>query len=361
MMDLISGLPEDIARECLIRVSYQQFPAVASVCKEWKTEIASPEFRRQRRSTGHSQNILIMVQARPEPEKSETGSTKRIKNPVYFLSVFEPETGTWTELPPLPGFESGLPMFCQLTGVGPDLVLIGGLDPMTWKASNSVFIYNFLTAKWRRGTHMPGQPRNFFACVSDSHGRVFVAGGHDNEKNALRSVLEYDVTSDLWVPLPDMATERDECKAVFHHGKLNVVGGYSTEAQGQFGKSAEVFDFATWQWTLVDEFLDYATCPRTLVDNSDDDNDDDNVYICREGELMVMEDSTWQKITTVPSEIRHVAHVGVFDGVVLVIGSSGYGEEHESLVFDVKSNTWKKLGSPEGFRGHVQTGWNLKI
>ncbi|KAE9604253.1 putative F-box domain-containing protein [Lupinus albus] len=49
-MELISGLPDDVARDCLIRVSYQQFAAVASVCKKWKTEIHSPEFRRRRRS-----------------------------------------------------------------------------------------------------------------------------------------------------------------------------------------------------------------------------------------------------------------------------------------------------------------------
>ncbi|KAE9616142.1 hypothetical protein Lal_00017647 [Lupinus albus] len=361
-MDLILGLPDDIARECLIRISYQQFPTVASVCKGWKTEIESPAFRRQRRSTGHAQKILIMVQARAEPEKYRTGSTKPMSNLVYFLSVFEPETGKWTELPPPPGFESGLPMFCQLAGIGPDLVLIGGLDRVSWKASNSVFIYNMFTAEWRRGSHMPGVARNFFGCVSDSQRIVFVAGGHDDDKNALKSVLAYDVMSDLWVSLPNMATERDECKAMFRRGRLHIVGGYPTESQGLFGKSAEVFDFAMWQWSTLEGFLDCAMCPRTLVDDYGGDKDE-IIYICRHGELMMtMKDSARQKIAILPPEICHVAHIKAFDGTILVIGSSGYGEEHMSFVFDVKSNNgWRKLDNPLGFRGHVHTSLLFKI
>ncbi|OIW17132.1 hypothetical protein TanjilG_27286 [Lupinus angustifolius] len=360
-MDLILGLPEDIARECLIRISYQQFPTVASVCKGWKTEIESPVFRRQRRSTGHAQKILIMVQTRTEPEKSRTGSTKPMSNLVYFLSVFEPETGKWSELPPPPGFESGLPMFCQLAGIGPDLVLIGGLDRISWNASNSVFIYNMLTAEWRCGSHMPGVGRSFFGCVSDPQGIVFVAGGHDDDKNALKSVLAYDVMSDLWVSLPNMTSEHDECKAMFRGGRLYVVGGYPTESQGQFGRSAEVFDFATWQWSTLEGFLDCATCLLTLVDDYGDG--DERIYICSDGGLMTtIKDFAGQKIATLPPEIRHVAHIKAFDGAILVIGSSGYGEEHMSFVFDVKSdNGWRKLDNPRGFRGHVQTSWVFKI
>ncbi|XP_027344676.1 F-box/kelch-repeat protein At1g80440-like [Abrus precatorius] len=359
MMELISGLPEDVARDCLIRVSYQQLPTVASVCKGWKTEIQMPEFHGQRRSTGHAQKLLVMVQARVDPEKSESGSTKRLTNPAYRLSVLEPVTGNWSELPPLPEFSSGLPMFCQVVGVGYDLVVMGGLDPNSWKSSNSVFVYNFLSAKWRRGSDMPGGPRTFFACASDSDRTVFVAGGHDDEKNALRSALAYDVAVDRWISLPDMAAERDECKAVFRRGRLVVVGGYRTDMQGRFERSAEAFDVATWNWGQVEEgFLDSATCPRTLVDGGDGK---ETVYMCIGGDLMAMRGDTWQKIAAVPGEIRNVAYVGSFDGTLLLIGSSGYGEVHMGVMFNVKSCNWSKLESPGGFRGHVQTGCVLEI
>lgn len=360
-MELISGLPEDVARDCLIRVSYQQFPAVASVSKGWKTEIHSPEFRRRRRCAGHAQKILVTVQSRFDSEKSKAGLLeKAMTNPVYRLSVFEPETGIWSELPAAPEFTGGLPLFCQIAGVGYDLVVMGGWDPHSWKASNSVFIYNFMSAKWRRGADMPGGPRTFFACASDHDRTVYVAGGHDEEKNALRSALAYDVERDAWVQLPDMARERDECKAVFRNGVLLVVGGYCTEMQGRFERSAEEFDVAAWRWGMVEEeFLDDGACPRTCVDGGD--AGEGKMYMCGGGDVVALEGNTWQTVAKVPSEIRNVACVGAWEGALLLIGSSGFGEPHMGFVLDLKNGAWTKLVNPEDYTGHVHSGCLLEI
>ncbi|THF95208.1 hypothetical protein TEA_016025 [Camellia sinensis var. sinensis] len=61
----------------------------------------------------------------------------------------------------------GLPIFCQLAGVGLNLVVMGGWNPVTWQVSNAVFVYDFVSATWKRGADMPGGPRSFFACASD--------------------------------------------------------------------------------------------------------------------------------------------------------------------------------------------------
>lgn len=360
-MELISGLPEDVARDCLIRVPYQQFPAVASVCKGWSTEVHSPEFHRRRKTTNQAQKILITVQSIIDSDKTLTGLlSKATSNPVYRLSVFEPKTGSWSGLPLGSEFGSGLPMFCQIACVGYDLVVLGGWDPDSWKASNSVLIYNFLSAKWRRGTDMPGGPRTFFACASDHDRTVYVAGGHDEEKNALRSALAYDVANDAWVSLPDMARERDECKAVFRRGKVCVIGGYCTEMQGRFERSAEVFDVATWMWGPVEEeFLDVAACPRTCVDGGD--ALEGGMYMCRGGDVVALKGDTWRKIAKVPSELRNIACVGVLEGALLVIGSNGFGEPHMGFLLDLKNGAWAKLASPEEYTGHVQSGCILEI
>jgi len=118
---------------------------------------------------------------------------------------------------------------------------------------------------------MLGEPRTFFSCASDHNRMVYVAGGYD-EKNALKSAFAYDVVNDVWIPLSGMARERDECKVVFCarnnvFGTIKVVGGYCTEMQGQFKRSVEEFDVATWKWgPIEEEFFDDATCPRTCVD-----------------------------------------------------------------------------------------------
>lgn len=79
---------------------------------------------------------------------------------------------------------------------GTRLLVVGGWDPETWAPTDSVLVYDFLTAAWRHGAAMPGPRRSFFACAAVG-GKVFVAGGHDEEKNALRSALAYDPATNV--------------------------------------------------------------------------------------------------------------------------------------------------------------------
>jgi len=71
---------------------------------------------------------------------------------------------------------------------------------------------------------------------------VRIARGHDEDKNALRSVLLYDVADDKWVPLPEMAKECDEYKLILQHGWLYIIRGYSNETQGCFKRSGKAID-----------------------------------------------------------------------------------------------------------------------
>ncbi|KAK4750349.1 hypothetical protein SAY87_027798 [Trapa incisa] len=154
-----------------------------------------------------------------------------------------------------------------------ELVVVGGLDPVTWDASAAVYIYSFLSGKWRRGNDMPACGRIFFGCASSGESTLFVAGGHDTDKNALRSALAYDVRGDRWVPVPDMAIERDECRVAFPGGEFVVVSGYTTDAQGKFERSVEAFDVATWSWRPVEEnILDNHTSPRDCVEGGPGDD-----------------------------------------------------------------------------------------
>ncbi|EXC25817.1 F-box/kelch-repeat protein [Morus notabilis] len=357
-MELIPGLPDDIARECLIRVDYKDVAAVASTCRNWRAEIHLPEFYRRRKAVGFSQNLVVMAQARAQPGTDFGTRKKDLVAPTYRLSILEPETGDWWELNPAFGLSDQLPLFCQLVQVGSDLIVLGGWDPMTWTASNGLFIYNFVSATWRRGADMPGVPRSFFACAaSDSDRMVFVAGGHDDQKNALRSAMAYDVARDEWLPMPDMGRERDECKGVFHRGMFHVIGGYSTDMQGQFESSAEPFDASTWQWGPVNEdFFEVGTCPRTCVSG-----DDGCLYMCRAGELAAFKDATWKVVANLPNEVKEIAYVVTWQGKLLVIGSPRFGEPHMAYVLDTKQYTWTKMAVPEAYSTHVQSGCCLEL
>ncbi|KAF8400749.1 hypothetical protein HHK36_014049 [Tetracentron sinense] len=354
-MDLIPGLPYEIARDCLIRVPYNQFCTVASVCKGWKEEIELPDFHLQRKAKGLTRTVIAMAQAQPN---RSSGAAKYPATPAYQLTLFEPETWSWLRLPPVNGFPDGLPLFCQFAGVGTKLVVIGGWNPATWEVSNAVFVYDFLSATWQCGAHMPGKSRSFFACASDADRMVFVAGGHDEEKNALKSAIVYDVAKDEWVPLADMEIERDECKGIFQRGKFHVIGGYRTEQQGRFERSGEAFDVATWKWGQVEEdVLKSGTCPKGCVAG-----DEARMYMCDSGHVVaLLEEDTWQAVAELPDEVRVAPHAVMWQGKLLVIGSARHGGPHMAYVLDTKRHTWTKGVAPEEYTGHVQASCYLEI
>ncbi|XP_022777158.1 F-box/kelch-repeat protein At1g80440-like [Durio zibethinus] len=355
-MELVPNLPNDIARECLIRVRYDQFATLLSTCKGWKTEIELPQFFHLRKATCHGQKLVVMAQARVDPDMKQGVQKGCSVKPVYGLSVWELDEGNWVELD-LPQLPHGLPYFCQLLAVGYHLVLMGGLDPVTWEASASVFVFNLLNAKWRRGADMPGIRRSMFGCASGDDRMVYVAGGHDDEKNALKSALAYDVAKGEWIPLPDMAKERDECKGVFHRGKFHVVGGYCTDMQGQFEKSAEVFDIATWRWDHVqDDFLKASTNPSTCIGG-----DDVDICMICEGDVVAFKDAKWQVIAKLPGDLCKVAYMATWQDKLLAIGSSRFDEPHNAYVLNLKKSEWTKLETPEKYSGHVQSGCYLEI
>ncbi|KAI3786053.1 hypothetical protein L1987_45180 [Smallanthus sonchifolius] len=352
-MELIPGLPDHVGLECLIRVPHNDFSSATSVCRSWKSEIENPSFRKHRKSAGLSRRIVIMVQSQVDSNRKH-GLRKYSAAPVYRLTVYDPEIGNWSEMPPIPGFSDGLPLFCQIAPVRFNLVVMGGLNPENWEASNFVFVYSFMSATWRRGPDMPGCTRSFFGCASDNDRRVFVAGGHDNEKNALRSGMMYDVAEDNWTSLPDMADERDECKGAFHRGKFYVIGGYNTLMQGQFGKSAEAFVPATWQWDPTeDDFLGADTCPRTCVDGGNG-----VMYMYQDGAVVALDHSCRARI---PSDTDSVPCIIEWGGQLLAVGSVGFGGGHGMYVLDPERSTWVKAEVPEEYSGHVQSGCCLEV
>ncbi|KAB1218602.1 hypothetical protein CJ030_MR3G026482 [Morella rubra] len=352
-MELVSDLPDDVIRDFLSRVPYDDLPSIASVCKGWMAEVQLPEFHRLRKETGHAQKLIVMAQVRVQPNRSGLENFSELQ-----LTIFEPDSGVLRELPLAPGIFSKLTMFCLLAGVGSDLVAMGGIDPVTGKVSNSVFVYDFVSATWRRGVDMPGGPRSFFGCASEPDRRmVYVAGGHDGDKMALKSAMAYDLAKDEWVMLPDMARERDECKAIFHAGKFHVIGGYCTEMQGRFERSAEAFDVAARQWGQVEEdFLYAGVCPRTCVGA-----DDGAVYMCKRGNVVALTGAKGQVVAKLPDELCNIAHTATWRDKLLVIGAAGFGRPHVGYMLDLRGYSWTKLETPKKYSGHVQAGGYLEI
>ncbi|GAB2269430.1 hypothetical protein Dimus_004348 [Dionaea muscipula] len=362
MGELIPGLIDELARDCLLRIPYEAFPSATSVSSSWALEIQLPEFHRTRRSSGLTRPVLVLAQVHFDPDHSHAaGPEKSLATPAHTLVLCEPGSGIWRRMEPIPRSSSGrLPMFCGIVGAGSDLVVIGGWDPETWRVSSAVHVYSFLTGKWRRGADMPGAARSFFGCESDRvKGTVLVAGGHDVSKNALRSAMLYDVVRDQWTYLPDMARERDECSIMFHRGKFHVISGYSSGMQGQFHRSSESFDMVRWQWDEVNEsFLEPSPCqPACLLVVNDGE-----VYLHRDGNVAAYVDERWQTVAELPADVGSSPYIVTWHHHLMVVGSSSLGEPHKCYILDLNSlSKWAHIYMPSDLRGHVRSGCTFEL
>ncbi|KAL6559861.1 hypothetical protein OROGR_004978 [Orobanche gracilis] len=202
---------------------------------------------------------------------------------------------------------------------------------------------------------MPGSRRSFFACAADSDRVVFVAGGHDSEKCALKSAMAYDVATDDWVHMPDMARERDESEGVYCRGVFHVIGGYPSAAQGRFVTSAESFDAATGQWGPVEEdFLGNTVSPVNWADGGDE-----KLVMC--AGVAVREGPAWRAAAELPHDVRNAAWVTAWQGKVMVIGSEIFGGPYKTYLLDLKSCKWERVEEEEDFSGHVQSGCCMEL
>ncbi|KAJ4972325.1 hypothetical protein NE237_005424 [Protea cynaroides] len=336
-MELILGLPEEIGLECLTRLPYTAYRVASQVCSQWRELLKSPAFYSLRKQTGHTHKVACLVQSLPAISDGQ----KHVGPPPYGIVVFDPVSQNWERLEAVPSYPDGLPLFCRLSSVDGKLVVMGGWNPASWEPVKDVFIYDFRTRQWRKGKDMPSN-RSFFAAGA-VEGRVFVAGGHDESKNALSSVWAYDVTGDEWEELCPMNEERDECEGVVVGNEFWVVSGYGTEFQGRFKRSAEVYQVGLNRWQRVEEVWVGDRCPRGCVDVGRD-----RKLICWADADAAVEAGACAVGLGEKTLVAGWAHLGAPLEVFLV-GNSGQNDKLE------------KIDVPDQFSGFIQGGCFVEI
>ncbi|KAF8396014.1 hypothetical protein HHK36_017625 [Tetracentron sinense] len=339
-MELIPGLPEEIGLECLTRLSYAAHRVAARVCRRWGKLLESPEFYYQRKQTGNTHKVACLVQSLPV--QSALNGRKPVGPPGYGITVFDPVSGTWERLEPVPKYPVGLPLFCQLSSSEGKLVVMGGWDPVSWNPVKGVFVYDFSSRRWKQGKDMPTK-RSFFAAAA-LEGRIFIAGGHDESKNALNSAWVYDVRRNEWDELTQMREARDECEGVVIGSDFCVVSGYGMESQGRFEASSEVYELGSGQWRRVQGAWEAGRCPRSCVGVGTD------------GKLICWAESD-------PAVRVGTCAVGL-GSRTLVTGSAYQGAPQGFFLEEVKEGQNSKLVKidvPGQFSGFVQSGCSVEI
>jgi hypothetical protein len=361
-VELIPGLPDDVAVDCLARVPHASHGALRRVCRGWRSAAAAQAFASARAAAGATEDLVYMLQfgspcAEGGDRPKEGDDAPPASAPAYGVAAYNVTTGEWRR--ERGGGAPSVPVFAQCAAVGARLAVLGGWDPRTFEPVAEVHVLDAATGAWRRGAPMR-RARSFFACA-EAGGRVYVAGGHDRHKNALKAAEAYDAAADAWDPLPDMSAERDECDgmATVAGDRFLAVSGYRTARQGGFERDAEWFDPAARAWRLLDRVRAPPAAAHVVVNG--------RVW-CIEG-AAVMEwlgvRQGWREVGPYPPGLkagtaRAVCLAGG-DRVVVTGAIDGEGGRHALWVFDVKAKSWTVVKPPLEFAGFVFSVASLRI
>jgi hypothetical protein len=351
-MEIIPNVPDEIGQQCLLRVSYKSHDKLKAVCRNWEALLSSPQFYEDRKISGTSEQLICLIQAIPPGNSTEDKWQGAL---AYGLTLYDPLLGTWDRLPSIPQFADRIPLFCQCVWVEQKLVMIGGWHPSRWEAMSSVFIYDFTSCTWRQGADMP-TVRSFFACSVSPDGLIYVAGGHDNNKNALRAAEAYDVKHNKWEILPPMSQERDLCHGICLNGKFTVISGYSTELQGRFEKSAEVFDPSAGVWSRLENMWSFGGCPRSCIANLGHLYFFDNQQVMRYNS----KENVWELVASLPECMDVTTCATLWRDKIFVSGSTNSWGEQVCYMFD-NSGKWVPIDRPHDFVGFVRSAITVEM
>jgi len=153
---------------------------------------------------------------------------------------YTPGRDRWVRLPSLPTPRGAV----AAAVVGDRLYVAGGMAAGI--ALSVVEAYDFGTGRWQRVANLPAA-REHIAGVSLG-GRFYVVGGRNRVTDALPDVARYDPASDSWEQLPGLPVREGGGEAQPYDGALLAIGGGNDRDETVTG-AVQRFDPASERWT----------------------------------------------------------------------------------------------------------------
>lgn len=170
----------------------------------------------------------------------EEESGELLVDPTAALTRFDPRTGKYTELTPLPRPLNHI----GVTAYRGDLYVLGGYGrQIDSNTSKDFYRYDPEADRWSRLPDLP-RPRAAMA-VGVIGDRLYVAGGA-RDGIPLNETYAFDFDSRQWSRLANMHSRREHVGEAVLGGKLYVLGGRAPESLGV--NTAERFDPRTDRW-----------------------------------------------------------------------------------------------------------------
>lgn len=211
---LIPGLPDDIALQCLLRVTVDKHAACKAVCKRWYSLFCSKEqFFTLRKELGFHDPWLFVFAYHKH--------TGKIEWKVLDLTQF-----SWHTIPAMPCNDKVCPRGFRCVSIPHEGVLYvcGGVVSDVNCPLNSVLKYEVHTNHWTVMKKMINA-RSFFASgVID--GMIYVAGGNSTRHFELNSAEVFDPNKGAWRAVANMRMNMASYDSVVLNGKLLVTEGW---------------------------------------------------------------------------------------------------------------------------------------
>ena len=216
---------------------------------------------------------------------------------------------------------------CGMTTVSSQLVMVGGWDVSTDKATNRVAVYSPSQRSWTQ-PYPPLKTPRYLPAVSTYHQRLVVAGGRDDSNTDLATVeiLNTSVSHCQWLSATGLPVSCRRMSAAITHGALYLLGGSLDKKVLSVSLSVLTeTDKPPAQWhTLPDAPLGYST--TIAVHGSLLAVGGSYGYRQRSSAIHLydQEKNAWNKVGDLPTEKQDCACCLLPSGEILVTG----GEDH---------------------------------
>ena len=157
---------------------------------------------------------------------------------------YTPGRDRWVRLPSLPTPRGAV----AVAVLGDRLYVAGGMAAGV--PLRVVEAYDFGERRWERVADMPADREHVAGAALG--GRFYVVGGRNRQTDALPDVTRYDPATDSWERIPDLPIREGGGEAQPFDGALLAIGGGDDRGETVTG-AVQRFDPASEEWTQLPE------------------------------------------------------------------------------------------------------------
>jgi N-acetylneuraminic acid mutarotase len=189
--------------------------------------------------------------------------------------------------------------------------------------------------------------------VAAMNGKIYVAGGFlaNVHKEPQNLFAEYDIATNSWRALPGFSSPRGAVGLAAVGGKLHVIAGRGPD--GKTVTTHDVYDLSTGTWSLAaplpvarDHLGAITVDGKIYVIGGRTNGTADNTGIT---DIYDPSTDKWQTVAEMPTK-RSAGAIMLYKGRILYVGGECKNPQtratfDENEAYDPKTNTWTKLAS----------------